>query len=87
MIPLLVLIVWVLALALVVGLCVTARAGDVAQLAEAPTASGWGSSQAPSWEREEHLVISAGAARVHAGDSHVAAESDASLAHSGGIAA
>ena len=87
MIPLLVLAVWVLVLALVVGLCATAHVGDVAQLADAPTAAGWASSQAPSWERQDHLVISASAARVHAGDSRAAGESDASLARSGGIAA
>jgi hypothetical protein len=84
MIPLLVLAIWILVLALVAGLCVAARGGDVAQLADTPAAAGWASSQSSDWGQTEQLVISA---RSHAGDSRAAVESDAPLLHSGGSVA
>jgi hypothetical protein len=85
MIPMLVAAVWILVLALVAGLCVAARTGDVAQqLTDAPAAGGWDALRVRSRGQAEHPAITA---RASGGGSRASAESDASVLHSGGVAA
>jgi hypothetical protein len=83
MILLLVIAAWILVLSLVVGLCRTARLGDLAQLAHGAAAGGWARTEAPKWEPLEHREIAA-----HANLRPVRpAEQGASLLRSDGVAA
>lgn len=59
MILLIVIAAWILVLSVVAGLCVTARAGDLTQLAQASAPAGWGRSGSDTREPLEHLEISA----------------------------
>jgi hypothetical protein len=75
----LVVAVWTVVLALVVGLCRAARTGDLAQSAPAAEASSW-EREPLLWQPSEHIeIFASGAARE--------TESKPSLLRGGGIAA
>jgi hypothetical protein len=77
MIPLLGLAIWIVVLALVVGLCAAARVGDAAlHERDSQVAGGWDASPA------QPITISARASATRA-----PAESESSVLHSGGVAA
>jgi hypothetical protein len=80
MILLLVVAAWILVLSLVAGLCVAARAGDLAQLAHAPGPAGRERTES-AWEPAEHLEIAARA------NSRAARQEWAASLRSGGVAA
>jgi hypothetical protein len=76
MIVLLVIAAWIAVLSLIVGLCASARAGDM-QLARVAGARGEGTAGAP-WEAAEPvpIVMRAGSRAVPAGDTDVALARD-----------
>ncbi len=73
---------WVLVLSLVAGLCVAARAGDLAQLAYTPAPAVRGRLDSPVWEPAEQAEVA-----VHANHFSVRREPVASLRSGDGVAA
>ena len=90
MIVVLIIVSWLLVLTLVAGLCAAARAGDVELLTRASAHDQPGELEPIVWEPAVHLEISAHSNTRPApapAPAPAAAESGASLARSGGLAA